>query len=90
MSRLRMIAGTIDRLKAALLDGAAVERCAIGYADYDAGAEAWVLHEVAPVDADAYASQDAVSAALKPEALVAIANRARLTAILFGNEMRPC
>lgn len=77
MSRLRMIAGTIDRLKAALLDGAAVERCAIGFADYDAGAEAWVLREVAPVDADAYASQDAVSAALKPEALVAIANRAR-------------
>ena len=51
MSRLRMMAGTIDRLNAALLDGAAVERCAIGYADYDAGAEAWVLREVAPVDA---------------------------------------
>ncbi len=77
MSRLRMIAGTIDKLTAALFDGAAVERCAIGYANYDVGAEAWVLREVAPVDANAYASQDAVSAALKPEVLVAIANRAR-------------
>ncbi len=77
MSRLRMMAGTIDRLNAALLDGAAVERCAIGYADYGAGAEAWVLREVAPVDADAYSSQDAISAALRPEVLVAIANRAR-------------
>lgn len=77
MSRLRMVAGTIDRLRAALLDGAAVERCAIGYAQYDAGADAWVLREIAPVDADAYADQNAVSAALKPEVLVAIGNRAR-------------
>lgn len=77
MSRVRMIAGTINGLKDSLLDGAEVERCGIGYAHYDAKAEAWVLRDIAAVDDTAYASHDAVSASLKPEVLVAVANRSR-------------
>ena len=77
MSGLRTRAGTCSALSRALLDRADTERCAIGYAHHDPDTGSWVLAEIAPVAEAAYAKRDAVSASLKPAALVAIANRAR-------------
>ncbi len=77
MSGLRTLAGTFPALACELLAGSDAERCAIGYAHHDPATASWVLAEVAALEETAYAGRDAVSALLKPETLVAIANRAR-------------
>jgi len=79
MSGLRIIASRYDCLVGALLDGALTERCAIGFASVSPDEQTWVLDDVAPVPADAYVSQDEVSASLTTAFVVNVANRARLT-----------
>ena len=77
MSGLRLVGGTVSGLGVSLLEGAEVERCAVGFAHHDAATETWVMQSVEPVDATAYAAQTSVSASLKTDVLVAVANRAR-------------
>lgn len=81
MSGLRTLPGTLPALAAKLLANPETERCAIGYAHHDPATASWVLSEVAPVEEAAYASRDGVSASLKSEVLVAIANRARTSGL---------
>lgn len=81
MSSLRIIDGTYPALAAALLGDNETERCAIGYAHYDPGVDAWLLAEATPVEDGAYAGHDAVSASLKPGVLVDVANRSRLSGL---------
>jgi molybdopterin/thiamine biosynthesis adenylyltransferase len=77
MRRLKTIAGTIPALARTLLAGTDTERCAIGYAHHSAAAGDWILAEVQPVEEDAYAGRDAVSASLHGRVLVDVANRVR-------------
>jgi len=81
MSGLRIPAAGFEPLTRALLEDAETERCAIGYAHYDAYAANWVLAAAAPVEDDAYAGRGPAFASLKPEALVAIANHARASGL---------
>jgi molybdopterin/thiamine biosynthesis adenylyltransferase len=76
MTGLRLTAGDYETLARSLLDDSSTERCAIGLAHHDASGS-WVLAAAVAVPDDAYAHRDAISASLKPEQLVAIANRAR-------------
>ena len=77
MSGLKTISGSCHALAEALLSSGPEEACAIGYAHHDRSSGTWVLIEVEPVAASAYADRSVIAASLRSELLIEVANRAR-------------
>lgn len=79
MSGLRFAAPQLGDLVAGLLTHRVVESCAIAYAHHHEASGGWIVAEAAPVPDLAYERRDRVSAVLKSEHLVGVANRSRVT-----------
>ncbi|GLS33070.1 Molybdopterin or thiamine biosynthesis adenylyltransferase [Mesorhizobium albiziae] len=77
MSGLRMTGAAHTTLERALLEGAATERCAIGYAHHDSASATWVLETAESLPDDSYDRRDRVAATLKSHVLIEVANHAR-------------
>jgi molybdopterin/thiamine biosynthesis adenylyltransferase len=81
VSGLRFAAPQLGELVAGLLAHREVESCAIAYAHYHEASGGWIVAEAAPVPEGAYERRDRVSAVLKAEFLVGVANRSRVTGL---------
>ena len=79
MSGIRFPSPIYGQLAATLLDAHGVESCAIAYAHYVPGADAWIVADASPVPDGAYDRRDRISAVLKAEYLLEVANRSRVT-----------
>lgn len=79
MSGIRFPSPVYGHLAATLLDAHGVESCAIAYAYYIPGADAWIVADASPVPDGAYERRDRISAVLKAEYLLEVANRSRVT-----------
>lgn len=78
MSGIRFPSPIYAQLAATLLDARGVESCAIAYAHYLPGADAWIVADASPVPDNAYERRDRTSAVLKAEYLLEVANRSRV------------
>lgn len=79
MSGIRFPSPIYSQLAATLLDAHGVESCAIAYAHYTSGADTWIVADASPVPDSAYERRDQISAVLKAEYLLEVANRSRVT-----------
>ncbi|GAA3268805.1 hypothetical protein GCM10020258_40670 [Sphingomonas yabuuchiae] len=92
MSGIRFPSPIYGQLTATLLDAHGVESCAIAYAHYVPGADAWIVADASPVPDNAYDRRDRISAVLKAEYLLEVANRSRVTgmAVIFIHTHPDC
>lgn len=79
MSGIKFPSPVYRQLSATLLDAGGVESCAIAYAHHVAHADAWIVADAAAVPEHAYERRDHISAVLKAQYLLDLANRSRVT-----------
>lgn len=79
MSGIRFPSPMYGQLVDVLLAARSVESCAVAYAHYLPSADAWIVADASPVPEDAYERRDQVSAVLKAEYVLEVANRSRVT-----------